>query len=193
MTLGLIWAQSTAGVIGRDGTLPWRLPEDLAHFKAVTAGQPVIMGRRTWESLPERFRPLPGRRNIVLSHRTGLQLPGAEVAASLAEAVQLIRTGAPGAPAAAATGQPAAGLRSTGSPPQAWVIGGAQVYAAALPLAAVAEVTEIDVDVAGDTFAPGLTGWTLTASGDWQRSSTGLRYRFLRYRRPPVDQHVSTP
>jgi dihydrofolate reductase len=145
----------------------------------------VIMGRRTWESLPERFRPLPGRRNIVLSRRTGLQLPGAEVVASLAEAVRLIRSGAPGAGgnAAAATGRPAAGQGSTGSAPRAWVIGGAQVYPVALPLATVAEVTEIDVDVAGDTFAPGLTGWTLTASGDWQRSSTGLRYRFLQYRR----------
>lgn len=185
MTLGLIWAQSTAGVIGRAGTLPWRLPEDLAHFKAVTLGHPVIMGRRTWQSLPERFRPLPGRRNLVLSRRSGLQLPGAEVAASLAEAVQLIRTGAPGAGSttAAATDKPAAGQGSTGSAPRAWVIGGAQVYTAAMPLAAVAEITEIDVDVAGDTFAPALTGWTLTASGDWQRSSTGLRYRFLQYRR----------
>lgn len=65
--IGLVWAQSANGVIGRDGTLPWHLPEDLKHFRALTTGATVLMGRRTWESLPPRFRPLPGRRNVVLS------------------------------------------------------------------------------------------------------------------------------
>ncbi len=157
MSLGLIWAQSTAGVIGRDGTLPWRLPEDMAHFRDVTAGRPVIMGRRTWESLPDRFRPLPGRRNIVVSRRVNLTLEGAEVAGSVSAAIELA------------------------GPEQAWVIGGAQVYAAALPFAGLALVTEIDVDVDGDTYAPDLRGWRLDDSGEWRTSTTGLRYRFLRY------------
>lgn len=160
MTLGVIWAQSTAGVIGRDGALPWRLPEDSAHFRQVTSGQPVIMGRRTWESLPLRFRPLPGRRNLVLSRRPGYDAPGAEVVVSLAEALHRVGDG------------------------PAWVIGGAAPYAEALALAAVAEVTEVDVDVPGDTYAPSLDGWTLDSAGDWRTSRTGLRYRHLRYTRP---------
>ena len=68
-TVGLVWAQSTSGVIGRGGDIPWRVPEDLARFKEVTMGHSVVMGRRTWESLPARVRPLPGRRNVVLSRR----------------------------------------------------------------------------------------------------------------------------
>lgn len=168
MTLGLVWAQSKAGVIGSDGRLPWRLPEDLAHFKAVTLGHPVIMGRRTWESLPERFRPLPGRRNIVVSRRSDLRLNGADVAASLGEALELV--GGPGA--------------SIEPGREVWIIGGAQVFAAAMPLAAVAEVTEIEIDVAGDTYAPSLAGWTVMANTDWRRSTVGLWYRFLRYRSP---------
>lgn len=163
MTLGLIWAQSTNKIIGCGGQLPWNLPEDRAHFKAVTDGHAVIMGRRTWESLPERYRPLPGRRNIVLSRRSTLTLPGAEVAGSLADAMAL----AADAPAAAC-----------------WVIGGAEVFEAAMPLSSVAEVTEIGADVEGDTPAPTLDGrWTLESAGDWLTSATdGLRYRFLRYR-----------
>jgi dihydrofolate reductase len=162
MSLGLIWAQSTAGVIGRDGQLPWHVPEDLAHFRAVTIGRPVIMGRRTWESLPARFRPLPRRRNVVLSRQPGLIADGAQVVDSLSVA-----------------------LHRVGSEP-AWVIGGAQIYQAALPYAGVAEVTEIDIDVAGDTRAPDLTGWIRRSTGRWQLSATGLRYRFLSFA-PPVE------
>lgn len=156
--LGLIWAQSRTGVIGSDGELPWRLPEDSAHFRAVTLGHPVIMGRRTWESLPARARPLPGRRNLVLSGRPGFTAPGAEVVGSLAEA-----------------------LRRTAGAGQVWVAGGAGVYREALPLATVVEVTEVDMEVPGDTFAPALTGWHVAAAGPWQTSVTGLRYRFMRY------------
>jgi dihydrofolate reductase len=162
MSLGMIWAQSTAGVIGRDGRLPWRLPEDMAHFREVTNGRPVIMGRRTWESLPERFRPLPGRRTIVLSRRPGYEAPGAEVADSLEQAVRL----------------------ADGTGGMVWLAGGADVYAAgAGGLATVAEVTEVDIDVPGDTFAPSLSGWRLDAAGEWSTSRTGVRYRFLRYLR----------
>jgi dihydrofolate reductase len=162
MSLGMIWAQSTTGVIGRDGRLPWRLPEDLAHFREITNGRPVIMGRRTWESLPERFRPLPGRRTIVLSRQPGYEAPGAEVAGSLEQAVRL----------------------ADGAGGMAWLAGGADVYAAgAGGLATVAEVTEVDLDVPGDTFAPSLSGWRLDAAGEWLTSRTGVRYRFLRYLR----------
>jgi dihydrofolate reductase len=159
VSLGLVWAQSTAGVIGRRGGLPWHLPEDLAHFRAVTDGHPVIMGRRTWESLPDRVRPLPRRRNLVLTRNPGYEAAGAEVAGSLEEAVQRAGSG------------------------RAWVIGGGRVFAAARDLADVAEVTEVDIEVAGDTFAPPLTGWRRGASSGWRTSSTGLRYRFLRYLR----------
>lgn len=167
MTLGLIWAQSTAGVIGRDGALPWRIPEDMAYFRGVTAGRPVIMGRRTWESIPDRFRPLPDRRNIVLSRKLDYTADGAEVVSSLDEALALV-----------------AGV-------EAWAIGGAQVYAEAVPHATVALVTEVDAEVDGDVHAPALEGWTLASAGDWRTSErSGLRFRFLRFTPLPTD---STP
>ncbi|MGI5129660.1 dihydrofolate reductase [Pseudonocardia sp. CA-107938] len=147
--IGLIWAQSANGVIGRDGTLPWHLPEDMAHFKTVTAGATVLMGRRTWESLPPRFRPLPGRRNLVLS-RTPQEV---ETFPDLEAAL------------AAATGD-------------VWVIGGAAVYAAALPRADRIEVTEIREHVDGDTYAPDV-GRPPNSVGEWQESTTGLHYRFV--------------
>jgi dihydrofolate reductase len=148
--IGLVWAQSANGVIGRDGTLPWHLPEDLAHFRNLTTGATVLMGRRTWESLPPRFRPLPGRRNLVLSRTPQ---PGVETFPDLAQAL------------AAACGD-------------AWVIGGAAVYRAALPLAERIAVTEIRELFEGDTHAPRI-GRPPDSVGAWQTSSTGLRYRFL--------------
>jgi len=158
--LQLIYAKSRNGVIGKDGQLPWELPEDLAHFKRSTLGCPVIMGRRTWESLPQRQRPLPGRRNVIVS-RTMLQAPvGAELARSLEEAVRLV---APASPA--------------------WVIGGAQLFTEALPLAGAAVVTEIDCHVDGDTFAPAFgPGW-LEVSRQRYESGRGLRYDIVRYER----------
>ncbi len=160
MTVALIWAQSTSGVIGRDGAIPWQVPEDLAHFKGLTTGHTVLMGRRTWESLPVRFRPLPGRRNIVISRNRDYRAEGAEVVASIE-----------------------AGLGDG----QNWVIGGAEIYHLALPLATRCEITEVDIDLHlrdDDTLAPVLDeSWTGT-TGDWQDSSSGLRYRFYRYLRP---------
>src|ERR671932_1265776 len=108
--LGLVWAQARGGVIGADGRLPWHLPEDLRLFRELTTGSTVVMGRATWESLPERFRPLPGRRNVVLSRRAGYEAAGADVRTSLPEA-----------------------LADAGGP--VWIIGGAEVYAQAQPLA----------------------------------------------------------
>ena len=88
--LGLIWAEARGGVIGKDGAMPWHVPEDLAHFRAATMGDPVIMGRRTWESFPPRFRPLPGRRNIVVTRNDSWQDDGAERAVSLDQALELV-------------------------------------------------------------------------------------------------------
>src|SRR4051794_35136615 len=130
MTLGLIFARARNGVIGKAGGLPWQLPEDMAHFKQVTMGCPVIMGRKTWDSLPQRFRPLPGRMNIVITRQPDWNELGATRAASLPEALAMCH------------GQV-----------RAWVIGGAEIFAQALPLAVTAEVTEIDADVEGDVFA----------------------------------------
>ena len=154
MTLSLIWAQARSGVIGRDGDIPWQLPEDMAHFKELTVGHPVLMGRATWESLPPRFRPLPGRRNLVLTRDPGYRAEGAEV-------VTALPTGFDG-----------------------WVIGGAQIYALALPLAGRCEVTEVDVDLpfrGGDAVAPVLDGSWSVSAGEWLTSRTGLRYRFCTY------------
>ena len=93
--IGMIWAQTEDGVIGRDGGIPWQVPEDMAHFKATTTGHPVIMGRRTWESFPPAFRPLPDRTNIVISS-SGVDLPGAVVVDSLDAAFEAAQ-GSPGA------------------------------------------------------------------------------------------------
>ena len=89
--------RGAGGVIGRDGGMPWHVPEDLAHFKDVTLGAPVIMGRKTWESLPPRFRPLPGRANIVVTHRHDWAADGAERAASVDDALALAAAGRPDA------------------------------------------------------------------------------------------------
>jgi len=161
VTLGLVWAQSPAGVIGVDGALPWHVPEDLAHFRALTRGCPVVMGRATWESLPGRFRPLPGRENVVLSRAPGYDAPGAVVVGSLPAALDLV-----------------AGR-------DAWVIGGGAVYAGAVALADVAVVTVVDLDVAGDTHAPelGSSEWEVVDDGPWLTSSEGPRYRFVTSRR----------
>jgi dihydrofolate reductase len=124
----LIVARARNGVIGRDGTLPWRLPEDLAHFKRTTMGHPILMGRKTWESIG---RALPGRRSVVVSRQAGYTATGAEVVPSLDAALALCADSA-----------------------EVFVIGGAQLYGEALPRAQRLIVTEIDADFAGDTHFP---------------------------------------
>jgi dihydrofolate reductase len=165
MTLvGLVWAQSTSGVIGRGGDIPWRLPEDLARFKQVTMGHPVVMGRRTWDSLPAKVRPLPGRRNVVLSRQADFMADGAEVVGSLEKTLEISET-----------------------EPQIWVIGGAQIYLLALPHASRCEVTEVDIDLPrddDDALAPVLDGTWLGEAGEWLVSRSGLRYRLHTYCRP---------
>jgi dihydrofolate reductase len=171
--VGLIWAQAADGVIGDHGALPWHLPEDLSRFRSLTMGSTVLMGRATWESLPEAVRPLPGRRNVVLSRRPGWGATGAMVASSLEEAL-------------AASSEPI------------WVIGGASVYLSALPHADVLEVTEVDGSFPGDAYAPAIgPEWRVTGrepGAGWQRSRSGLRYRTVSYARrqpePPASQRV---
>jgi dihydrofolate reductase len=156
MKLGLIYARARNGVIGKDGGLPWHLPEDLAHFKRLTLGCPVIMGRKTWDSLPERFRPLPGRLNIVVTRQADWNADGASAASSLAQAIGL------------AKGQPLG-----------WVIGGAELFAQALPLAEVAEITEIDADVDGDVFAPQLEAEWKEIARETHIAASGIPYSFV--------------
>ncbi|MBD8079022.1 dihydrofolate reductase [Cellulosimicrobium arenosum] len=184
--LGLIWAQARDGagrpVIGAGGAMPWHLPEDLAHFKRVTSGHPVVMGRRTWESLPPRFRPLPGRTNVVVTRQDGWLPDGGPregragapvlVAGSVDTGLEIARAGAGAAVATETDGSPA-------SDGEVWVIGGAQLYAATIGLADRCVVTEIDAVVEGDTFAPVLPAGWRTSVGEWRSSSTGLRYRIV--------------
>lgn len=169
--VGAIWAQAENGIIGANGTMPWHVPEDLAHFKRTTAGHPVIMGRTTWDSFPAKFRPLPGRENIVLTSQQDkhdeLREAGALPVASLGEALALAQTCKGGE--------------------EIWIIGGGKVYAQAMDLLDVAVVTKLDLDVNGDTRAPVLDA-SFTAGAcepdcepenpAWLESSTGTRYRF---------------
>jgi len=160
VSVGLIWAQSTSGVIGRDNGIPWRLPEDQARFKELTMGQTVVMGRLTWESLPAKVRPLPGRKNVVVTRQAEYVADGAVVVDRLDEAI---------------------------SSDESWVIGGEQIYALALPMANRCEVTEVEIDLPredGDAVAPVLDQSWVGTVGDWLTSASGLRYRFNTYLRP---------
>lgn len=158
--LHLIYARAANGVIGKDNTLPWHLPEDLAHFKRTTLGCPVIMGRKTWDSLPPKFRPLPGRLNIIITRDTGFVAEGAAIAHSLEAARDLCPTGS-----------------------DAWVIGGAQIYAEALPLAHTVVVTEIARDFEGDAFAPTLGPEWREAVREAHVAASGLPFAFVTYTR----------
>ena len=160
MKLNLILARARNGVIGKHNALPWHLPEDMAHFKRNTLGCPVIMGRKTWDSLPPKFRPLPGRLNVVVTRQPDWQAEGAVVVNSLK---------------AVCAACPA---DST-----AWVIGGAELYAQALTLASTAVVTEIDADFEGDAFAPQFGPEWHEVTRETHHSSTGLDYSFVTYQK----------
>src|SRR3954465_16083273 len=152
-TVAMVWAQAHGGVIGAEGELPWHLPEDLALFRRLTMGSAVVMGRRTWESLPGGFRPLPGRAKVVLTSDPGWSAAGADRAASVEEVLA--------------------------ERDSFWVIGGGRVYGPSLPHAARGVVTEVDARVDGDTWAPALgDGWRLDsrtpAEGWWTAPSSGL-------------------
>lgn len=169
MIVKMIWAQSYMDrVIGVDGSIPWYIPEDMAHFKKKTEGSTVLMGRKTWESLPERFRPLPGRKNIVLTRQLGYEAPGARVIHTMP-----IINGR----VSEALGGPDETL---------WVIGGAEIYELMLPLAKEVVVTEVTVLTMGDAFAPSLKVWDWVGTfGQWQNSSAGPAYRFSEFKRLP--------
>ena len=171
--LSLIAAIARNRAIGKDGQLLWQLPEDMRHFREITSGKPLIMGRKTWESLPEKFRPLPGRLNIVVSRNPQYHAAGAVLSASLEDALQQAARLAPGAA-------------------EIFVIGGAELYRQALPLADRLYLTEIDADFVGDTFFPTLNPaqWQEThhqtippASGT--NDGRTFTLTFVEYRRKP--------
>ncbi len=163
--LTLVAAVARNGAIGRDNALLWHEPEDQRHFRRLTLGHPVVMGRRTWDSLPPRFRPLPGRRNVVLTRQPGWAAPGAEPAASL-QAARTLLAGAP----------------------RAFVIGGAEVYALALPVADALVLTEIDADLPGDTFFPEWDRRRIRTIGREPRvAADGTRFDFTTYQLIPGD------
>ncbi|GAA2523024.1 dihydrofolate reductase [Rarobacter incanus] len=184
--IGLIWAQARDRVIGSQGKMPWHIPEDLAYFRTVTTGSPVIMGRRTWESLPPRFRPLPGRDNIVVSS-TIRALPGARVVGSLADAYKVAQavtsaTGRRSGAGAGSGGQRGAAEEHCAKDATVWVVGGGQLYAASIRDAAVIHVTEIDATIVGDTRAPQIPAhWVPSSVGRWQESASGQRFRHVVY------------
>ncbi|MEK9775907.1 MAG: dihydrofolate reductase [Quisquiliibacterium sp.] len=165
----IVVARARNGVIGRDNALAWRLPEDLAHFRATTLGHPLIMGRRTFESIG---RPLPGRRTIIVTRDPGWTHPGCERAASVHDAIEL--AGTPG-------DDPKI------SCDEAMIVGGGQIYAEAMPLADRIVLTEIDGEFQGDTWfdAPNPASWELVQRREAQ-SATGLAYAICEYRRRPT-------
>ncbi len=161
--ISLVVAHSRNRVIGRDGGLPWRLPGDMRHFRELTTGHTVLMGRRTYASLPDAFRPLPGRRNLVLSRDPSFAAAGAEVFADLASALD-------------ACGR------------ECFVIGGAQTYEESLPLAGRLHATEIDAEIEGDVLFPEIgSGWQIVHQSE-TLSENELAYRIRTYERtaPPL-------
>ncbi len=167
--VGLVWAQTAGGVIGKDGDMPWNLPEDLKHFTRLTVGHPVIMGRKTWLSFPDKYRPLPNRTNIVITRQKGWgkspEAEGAVVVPSLDDALlesQFVDGGE-----------------------TVWILGGGEVFRQSTDLANVAVVTTIDTEADGDTFAPELDEtWEAAASvppDGWLTAANGTRYRFTKW------------
>ena len=158
MNINLIYARAANGVIGHNNAMPWHLPEDLAHFKKLTLGHPVIMGRKTWDSLPPKFRPLPGRQNVVITRQPDWQALGAQTAGSLQDALVLCKAAS-----------------------EVWIIGGAQIYAQGEPLASRIEVTHIHKDFVGDAFAPTLGPQWVPSHRDDHTSTSGLDFSFITY------------
>jgi dihydrofolate reductase len=161
----IIAAVARNRVIGKDNKLLWNIPEDMAHFKALTSGHTVVMGRKTWESLPPRFRPLPGRRNIVISRQPDYAAPGAEVADSLENALKLASTIGPAADSLVAA--------------TVFIIGGEQIYRQAMAVADRLEITEVDLEPDGDAWFPEI------AAVDWGKTAKteGAGFTFMTYRR----------
>jgi dihydrofolate reductase len=155
VTISLIWAEAADRVIGHEGSIPWQLPEEQQHFKQLTMGATVVMGRGTWESLPASVRPLPGRRNVVITRRPSYDAPGAEVVSTLEEAFE-------------------------GADGDIWVIGGASIYEEALPFAGRVVRTRVHLQVDGDCRAPVLDAeWTMVGRDPetgLHKSANGVEY-----------------
>lgn len=161
--VSLIAAVARNGAIGRGNDLLWTDPADQRHFRQTTMGCPVVMGRRTWESLPARFRPLPGRRNIVVTRNAAFDAPGAETAPGLDSALALLADA-----------------------PRVFVIGGGELYALALPAADTLVLTEIDAELDGDTFFPAFDRTPFDEVERLpQRAADGTPFAFVTYRRRP--------
>ncbi|MED5618556.1 dihydrofolate reductase [Ideonella sp. BN130291] len=161
MALVLVAAVARDRAIGKGNDLLFRIAEDQRRFRRETLGHPVVMGRKTWDSLPARFRPLPGRRNIVVTRNAQWQADGAERAASLDKALKL-----------------------AGDVPKVCVIGGGELYALALPLADELVMTEVDAEVAGaDTFFPEYRSQFFETERERRVTDDGLRYDFVTYQR----------
>jgi dihydrofolate reductase len=159
MTVSLVAAVARSRVIGRDGGIPWRIPEDMARFRELTTGHAVVMGRRTWESLPDQFRPLPGRDNVVVTRNPDWSAQGADRAGSVEDALELLD-----------------------SAPRVFVIGGGEIYAAALQFADELLLTEIDAHIEGDTIFP---AWNRGEFDEVERrehvTEGGTPFAFVRY------------
>lgn len=181
-SVNLIWAQAAdkegrQGAIGYQGGMPWHVSEDMARFKELTISHPVIMGRKTWESLDPKFRPLPNRDNIVVSRSADYSAPGATVVADFEEALDIARQEA----------IPDDGMDRS----EIWVIGGAQLFHAALPYATSAYVTELRAQVDADTYAPDVVhliedgAWQVADATDWITPKTAeppvTQYRFITF------------
>ena len=165
MIISLVVAASRNGVIGRDGGLPWHISSDLKLFKQITFGKPVIMGRKTWDSLPRK--PLPGRRNIVISRKADFPVEGADTARTVSEALALAKSN---------------------NPPEVTVIGGGEIYRLFWPLADQIYLTEVDLEVEGDTLFPMLNPaeWELLDSKSHHRGpndSAGFTVKVLKRRK----------
>ena len=160
--VAIIAAVADNGVIGRENALPWRLPEDLRHFKRITMGKPVIMGRRTWDSIG---RPLPGRTNIVITRNPSFAAAGVEVVASLEEALAL-----------------AGHIAAADGVEEAVVIGGAEIYRAAIPRADRLYITEVHARFEGDARLPAID-WSQWRETSREDHTGGLNYSFVRYER----------
>jgi dihydrofolate reductase len=157
----LVVAVAENGVIGQAGTLPWRIPEDLKRFKALTMGKPVVMGRKTWDSLPKK--PLPGRRNIVMTRDPSFHADGATAARSFDDALA---------------------LAAKDNPDEIMIIGGEAVFAAALPFAERIHLTEVAAALEGDAFMPrfDIAQWRET-SREGPYAADGLAYSFVTLQR----------
>ncbi|KFI59644.1 dihydrofolate reductase [Bifidobacterium gallicum] len=187
-SLNMIWAEAfdrdgRPGAIGFNGGMPWHLPEDLKHFKELTVSHPIIMGRRTWEALNPKYRPLPNRDNIVVSRSKDFDATGAVVVDNIDDALDIARQEA----------IPDDGLDRS----EIWVIGGAQLFEQLLPLASKICITEIDMPVDADTYAPAISPlvkdglWEVAEGSGWKTPSNPDspigRFRFVTYQRADHD------